>query len=274
MKDSNFIFNWTERLKSEISLMPFSEDDIRKDFISLIYDVSYAFYRGFILLKISELINKHQIAFDTKVYNDFKIHAGRISETVNHPTLITSHINALNRQLLVDSWSTFELCITTLCESVLNENEKEKLLEHQYRDITKTLKQTEIVSEELNRLKRITKKYHLTHVPISRKIDTLFKKTTNYKRNIKRDKDFLNFLGKFRNTIHTNFIYHGVSFEYSFGEAHYLFEDNKIVKWSDPFRPSPRLFFHQTRELIDIWRELVMRIEYSGEILYPDLEQG
>lgn len=35
--------------------------------------------------------------------------------------------------------------------------------------------------------------------------------------------------------MHSNFIYFGQDYEYRFGQAHFLFKNNKQVVWSDPF---------------------------------------
>jgi hypothetical protein len=87
------------------------------------------------------------------------------------------------------------------------------------------------------------------------------------------DKDFLLFLGKWRNTMHTNYIYYGKDYEYKFGHAHFKFENGKIVKWYDPFEPSPRLYFYLIGNLKDIWAVLIRSIKYDKIIEYPDPEQ-
>lgn len=272
MKDADFILNWTEDLKAEIGTLAFKENDIRKDYFGLTYDVAYCYYRGFILLEFSDFINKGYIAFNKEIY-DYKIHVDRVAETVKHPTLTASHFNSLNRSFLIDAWSTFELCVTTMTEAITSEDEKNKLLMHLYYDIKKKVKKIELSTDEELEIQKLTKKKHLTHVPITRKTDLLFKKAKGYGRNEQSDKEFLRFIGKFRNTLHTNFIYYGKDYEYKFGNAHFVFKDGKIVKWADPFSPSPKLYFYLVGNLKEIWKELIKTIKHDELINYPDNEQ-
>lgn len=189
------------------------------------------------------------------------------------PLLAKSQMNYFNRNLLIDTWSTFELCVTIFSGALCSEKEYQKMLTHHYRDICKTLANTQINEIDAERLFELTKKNHLTHVPITRKTDFLFTKASNYYRDVNKDKDFLIFLGKWRNTMHTNFIYYGKNYEYRFGDAHFIFENGKILKWIDPFEPSPKLYFYLVGNLKDIWATLIASIKYEDLIPYPDLDQ-
>jgi hypothetical protein len=272
MNESDFILKWTDDLKTEIKSLTFQDDDIRKDYFDLTYDVAYCYYRGFILFKFSDFINKGQIAFNKEVYN-YKIHINRVAETVKHPPLTAGYFNSLNRSLLIDAWSVFELCVTTLCNGICSKQELCKLLEFHYKEIVGEIKSTKLKDSENSAIRKLTIKRHLTHIPITRKTDFLFKKSKGYGRDIEKDKEYLRFLGRFRNTLHTNFIYYGNEFEYKIGQAHFVFKDNKIVKWYNPFSQPSKLYFYLIGELKEIWKELVMTIEHSGLIQYPDNEQ-
>lgn len=272
MKESNFILQWTEDIKTEINGLPFDSDDIRKDYFGLLYDIAYSYYRGYILLDFADFINKGKILFDQSIYS-YKTHVDRVAETPKHPVLTAGYFNSLNRNLLIGAWSNFELCVTTLCAAISDNNELEKMLTFQFRDTVKQLKNSDIDPRDLEKLKKLTIKEHLTHVPINRKSDFLFKKAKHYSRDLSEDKEFLKFMGKFRNTIHTNFIYYGKDYEYRFGQAHFVFKDKKIVKWADPFKGTPRLFFHLMTFLKEIWKEIILTIDHKEIILYPDNEQ-
>jgi hypothetical protein len=272
MKDADFILNWTEDLKAEIKSLAFAHDDIRKNYFELTYDVAYCYYRGFILLDFSDFINNGYIVFKKEIYEN-KIHIDRVAETTKNPILKKSHFNSLNRNFLIDAWSTFELCVTTIAEAITTEDEKNKLLMHQYNDIKTLIKKIELTEFVDLNIQKLIKKDHLTHVPITRKTDLLFNKAYDYGRNKQCDKEFLKFLGKFRNTLHTNFIYYGKDYEYKFGDAHFIFQDGKIVKWADPFFPSPKLYFYLIGNLKEIWKELINSIKHETLIKYPDNEQ-
>lgn len=270
MKNSNFIIEWVERLKSEMNDLPFIEDDIRKDFYGLINDVAYCYYRPYLLYEISNLTNQKKLDFGL-IKNS--IHIKAIEALTKNTISSKSHFNSLNRNLILDVWSTFEICINTFCEKVCSDQEIDKLLNHKYSDIRKVLPVEKISEQELDSLKDKLKTKHLTHVPIVRKTDALFKKTDNYSRNIEDDKKFLYFFGTFRNSMHSNFIYYGKTFEYKFGHAIFKFKDGEMVKWYDPFDSTPKLYFYLTGNLKDIWRALIDSIKFNDVIYYPNLEE-
>ncbi|HNP69014.1 MAG TPA: hypothetical protein PKH16_13995 [Aequorivita sp.] len=270
MKNSDFIIEWVEKLKSEMDEIPFIEDDIRMDFYGLINDVAYCYYRPYLLYEISELTNNHQLDFRDLKDN---IHVKAIKALTRNSTSKKSHFNSLNRNFILDAWSTFEVCINTFCEGVCSETEIDKLLSHKFSDIKKILPKEKLSDSDLEELKSKLKTKHLTHVPITRKTDLLFKKAKGYSRNIEADKKFLSFFGKFRNTMHSNYIHYGNPFEYSFGSAKFKFENGELVKWYDPFEPTPKLYFYLVGNLKDIWRALIESVKFEGIIYYPNLEQ-
>jgi hypothetical protein len=269
MTDPNYILKWTENLKEEIKQSKFADQDIRKEFLALIYDTCYSYYRASTIFDLADFIATNKVLFE-KELSYYEEHFRRIADTKNKELLQRAHLHYLNRSLLIDSWSMFELCVTTLCDGILSTEKKEKLLYHQYKAVIKEIKSTSLDSAVDIRLQRLLKKEHLTHVPIVRKTDALFSSSTDYPRNKETDKAFLAFFGKFRNTIHTNFIYYGKDYEYYFNDIHFKFEDNKIVKWNDQ---SFKIFFLLVSELKDIWKALASSIVFDDVILYPDNNQ-
>ena len=174
---------------------------------------------------------------------------------------------------MIDSWSVFELCVTTFCKGITTSNELNSLLESNYLEIINMLKNTKINPKDEAKIRKQNIKKSLTHISINRKINFLFKKVNNYGRDINSDKNFLVFFAKFRNTLHTNFIYYGNHYEYKFNEAHFVFENEKLVKWYDPWFRSPILYFNLLTELNNIWREIINCIEHQEIVNYPDEEQ-
>jgi hypothetical protein len=273
MEDADLLLKWTDTLKSEINALSFQEDDIRVDFFGMIYDAAYNYYRGYISYKLSESIKDGQVAFGNKL-STFDTHIKRLMETSIYPTLTQSQMNYFNRHLLTDVWSTFELCTTIFVDSICNDVERESMPNHHYKDICKETKNSEINNRDREKLITLTKKTHLTHVPITRKTDFLFGKAANYFRDNKADKEFLLILGKWRNAMHTNYIYYGKDYDYRYGDAHFKFKNGKLLKWYDPFAPSPRLYFYLVGNLKDIWSVLIKCIKYEKIVEYPDLEQN
>lgn len=273
MGDVDMMLKWSEDLKNEINDLPFKEDDVRKDFLGLLYDIGYTYYRAYMLFDIMYFMSEGRITFDESVYH-YKTHFERGMEIAQTPGFAKSYYNSLNRNFLVSTWSNFELCVTTLCDAISTEEEKSKLLEYEFNELKKVFKKTEIVEDEFESFKEKLVKGHLTHVPITRKTDFLFKKAENYPGNLNEDKAFLIFFGKFRNTIHTNFIYHGKDYEYNFlGKAKFVFKNNEIVKWGDIFGGSPILYFEMKTRLKEIWKNIVFSIKHEEIIYYPVLEQ-
>ena len=269
MTDPNYILEWTENLKTEIRESKFADEDIRKDFLKLIFSISYNYYTASTIFDLANFIIAGKIQFKAELsyYNE---HFKRIADTANKELLQRTHLHNLNRSLLIYSWSTFELCVTTFCAAVIPQEKLEKLLSHQYNEVVKELKSISIDPDLLNKLEKLLKKEHLTHVPIVRKTDVLFSIAKEYPRNKESDKAFLTFFGKFRNTLHTNFIYYGKSYEYHFNEIHFIFQDAKIVKWSDQ---SFKVFFQLVSELKEIWKAVSSSIPFESIIPYPDNEQ-
>ncbi len=150
MKNSDFIIEWVEKLKSEMDGLPFIEDDIRKDFYGLINDAAYCYYRPYLLYEISTLTNKKKLDFGILKEN---MHVKAIEALTKNSTSAKSHFYSLNRNFILDAWSTFEICVNTFCEGVCNEKEIEKLLSHKYSDIIKLLPKGRLNDDELNSLK-------------------------------------------------------------------------------------------------------------------------
>ncbi len=269
MKEVDKMLLWSEDLKKEIEGLPFHEDDIRNSFFGLLYDIGCNYYRGYMLFDLMNLISSGEISFSEATYG-YKNHIDKGIEVANIQLIYQSYYNSLNRNFLVSTWSNFELCVTTLTEAIATEEEKLHLLEFQFSETIRNLKKSEIHPEDLINLKDTLKKDHLTHVPIVRKTDLLFKKANNYSRNISEDKRFLIFLGKFRNTIHTNFIYYGKDYEYTFNnKVLFKFKNKELVKWDDVYFGSPELYFDIKTTIKEIWKSLVMAIDHQDIILYP-----
>jgi len=58
MTDTDYILKWTEDLKAEIKRSEFASQDIRRDFLKLIYDISYSYYRASTIFDLANFINK------------------------------------------------------------------------------------------------------------------------------------------------------------------------------------------------------------------------
>lgn len=270
MKNSDFIIDWVENHRSIVKQFAFVENDVRLDFFGLINDIAYCYYRNYLLFEISTLMSQKKISVDF-VKNNKHIKAVEFLTRGKETSL--SHFNSMNRQLLVDSWSTFEMCLNIFATSVLNQEEINKLLNTNYSNAVKAIGKNILSEEQLEKLKVSLTQENLTHISITRKIDSIFKIVKGYSRNIQDDKKFLLFYLKFRNSMHSNYIYYGKSFEYEFGHAKFIFINEKQIVWSDPFKETPKLYFHLMGNLRDIWKAIILTIPFEERINYPDLDQ-
>ena len=171
------------------------------------------------------------------------------------------------------AWSLFELSISTFYKAVVDEKE----LDRQSNDVYKEVIKNVVVKEGCDlKVKKLLLKASLHQIPIVRKYNYLLKIAKGYSRNIKNDKSFLEFFGKMRNTVHSNFIYYGSEYTYRFGDAEFLFKNEEQVVWSDPFQngklvPSVQLYLHLIGQLNEIVNEIFKCITFDTRIPYPDL---
>ncbi|MDL5512113.1 hypothetical protein QSE00_09835 [Arenibacter sp. M-2] len=138
------------------------------------------------------MTNKQKLDFGNLKNN---IHVKAIGGLTKNSHSKKSHFNSLNRNFILDAWSTFEICVNTFCEGVFTEPEIDKLLSYKFSELNKMLPKGRLTDLELNELKSNLETKHLTHVPIIRKTDLLFKKVKGYPRNIEDDKIFYPFSG-------------------------------------------------------------------------------
>jgi hypothetical protein len=181
---------------------------------------------------------------------------------------MSGHLSHHHRNLIISSWSAFELLVTTLCENILPIDIKNELLSFQFDEIKKRLK----VEENAEIRSKFSKK-HLTHVPMPRKCNKLFSLIqNNYSRNRKEDEQFLGFLGDFRNTMHTNFIYYGSkNKKYVFNTIEFCFIPNKLVRYNDSTPYGPTLPLDIIDRLIAISLAISLALNIENKIRYPDL---
>jgi len=259
------IQRYLEFIKQDGAQIPFDENDVRTAFFGLIYDVVDNYYRGVVFVELIKSIGAQKILIEkTEIINR---HIENLIQIAVHPDLFASHRNNINRSILTDSWSAFELGITVLSDHALAEEVKSELLEEQYIKIIDGLKGAPIEEQILKKLKRQFIKNHLTHVSINRKCDKLFKLIeANYERVVDSDKLFLTFYGKYRNCLHSNYIYYGNDFSYTFEGVNFSFENRKPVR-SDKmdFTYHPNLVM----ELGRIFKAVAVAINFDEMIPYP-----
>ena len=141
MKNSDFIIEWVEKLRNDSKNFDYNDDDVRINFFWFINDIAYCYYRNYLLIEVSTLIYEKKIDFNSLSSN---IHFKAIDALIKNDISYQSHFNSMNRSFIVDGWSTFEHCISIICQSICTSEELDKLLNTEYNSIKKLLKKSEI----------------------------------------------------------------------------------------------------------------------------------
>lgn len=241
----------------------FNDNDIRKHFLELHSSILMNFFRGYVLVDIMEGFDKKELAFHENANKPL----AKIFEVFKNDSHYYSYINSLHRRLFLDAFSNFDFCITTFCNAIIPATQRETLLNWKFNDLQPKLKEVNLGIQDA--IQKKVKENHISHVPIDRRIRTLFKLAKkNYTRCQIHDKQFLEFIRRLRNTHHANFNYWGDKFEFNFGSAHYIFEDNKSVFWKDEYRDEIELNLDLVEEIRNIWIELINSIGFQENIPY------
>jgi hypothetical protein len=245
--------------------------DIRKDHFLYSIDILKAYQRGVTTFEISKMVIEEKLS--EKVKDDLlRRYVNEYGQISTVDKINFSHRNQINRSVVIDSWSQFEFSITTICEFVLKGPELDTLFSEKYDEIVKAVGQQSVSDEVKEKLKKKLIEKHLTHIPITRKCDKLFKYCKNYKRDIDADKKFLQFFGKIRNTMHSTYIYFGNNFEYVFSDIRTVFENGKPVYHRQPV--GLKFYFDLAIELNKVFTAIVSAIEFSGKMDYPTMEDS
>lgn len=255
-----------EQIKSDIYSSPFEEDDMRREFFHLQFDVLNNYYSGCSFLALANHLPTGNVLFSKGEIERIDLHIQRLTEIGIHPTLNASFRNNINRSVVVDSWSVFEFCLTIIGDYVLSETEKNELLAEQYLVINDILKNITIPDKENEKLKKILSKRHLTHVSVNRKCDKLFTKTKFYPRDVSADKQFLLFYGRYRNCLHSNYIYYGNDTEFEFKGIRFLFHNGQPVTHG---QFDIKYHFDLAIEMMEIFKSIMLTIDYESKIPYP-----
>lgn len=270
-KELDFMKKWNGELLQLSNKIPFDKGDIRSDYFKTSYTNTNHFYLSYMNMVISKLFHSGKVQ---KVHSDFELFEDHLEKIINlstYPSYLRTHFNTLNQRIFIIAWSLFELAIATFYEAVVEDTELKKQKEENFNEL---LKLVTINNGKEDKIKKMFIKQSLHEIPIVRKYNYLLKKANGYSRNLKADRTFLEFFGKLRNTMHSNFIYYGKYFEYNFGDAHFVFKNKEIVRWTDPFDtkqvPSVELYYHLIGNLNMIALEIFKCNPTEVFIPYPD----
>jgi hypothetical protein len=238
----------------------FGSDDIRSSFVDGYFQILRTYYLAYyhidsedILIRYSEIYPKVEIKRE-----NLAIH-------------FQNQKNLLNSFLIINCWSNFELFITLFSLAILDDNQIDKLLKVDYDRIKKILGKLEIEETVDEKLKKLIKN-HIAHAPIIYKYGKLFKLIDNYpsKRDKPTDREFLDFFGKLRNCIHSNYIFYGNStYSYTYDGEVFTLEPGKLILHEPSNEDS---IFKLVKNLTEIGKVIIEGIAYDKEIYDPSVE--
>ena len=253
-----------DKLKNEIDAYPLKTDDLRTSYIELTYSSLELYYRQWCSVYSAKIISKKEIDLTDKEKEILEIFIGAVSNN----TAFVSVRNGIHRSLLTETWSVFEFCLTYICGQVFDAETKNELLEHDFKEIGKILTRCQASEADTKKAKKLFSKGHLSHVPVNRKYNKLHSIfTDNYNGDWEIDKEFLEFYGKYRNCMHTNYIYHGNDKEYTFLDTTYTFTNGEAVAHSK--EPDITDMFKLSLLLKTTCRRLFDSIQYTDLLEYP-----
>ena len=113
----------TERIKNTIYDLKLKDNDVRKAYFENFYVVVYDYYKGRVFFEISKQIGKGNVRF-TKEIHALDSHIKRVYEIADHQLLSQAFHNDLNRKLLLESFTNFDVTLNLCFEKVISLSDK------------------------------------------------------------------------------------------------------------------------------------------------------
>ncbi|MBN1970745.1 MAG: hypothetical protein JW870_15365 [Candidatus Delongbacteria bacterium] len=256
-KHTDKILTYLNKIRNKVKSMHYVEGDVRLEFYQYINSIIDSYFKGHSYLELlNDIHNKRLINPDEL---ERKVHFFHLLDNNLIDEKRTAYYSDTTRRLILDSWTIFELTITTILLNLFPNEEIEKWLSEDYKVIMDLIADTALDDTAIKKISRLLKnnqviKGHLTHYPVTRRIDKLFKKIrpkypTN--RDLEDDILYLRFLSKYRNSIiHFNTLYFGKKYEeYIFKGEKFIFRNSKLI-----IEPKKPMEFELVMELIDIFK--------------------
>lgn len=239
----------------------FGENDIRPAFLDGYFQILRTYYCAHFQLDSDDILTKYR-----EIYPDANLKREDIS--ARH---LQGHKNLLNSFLIINCWSNFELFVTLFSQKVLPQNEIDDLLNGDYNNLKKILNGYKLDNNTEEKLKKMVR-HNLAHVPMPSKYGKLLKMIAKYPgtRNVKEDREFLEFFGRLRNCIHSNYIFYGAEEKvYSFNGEKFTFTPDKVLSH---YPAEDSSIFKLTLNIKEIFLLIVQGIPYSNEIFDPSMD--
>jgi hypothetical protein len=173
---------------------------------------------------------------------------------------LDNYHSILRLNLLNGSWVCFESSLDEIFKAVISAGVRERMELKYYHQVVRLLRGFEINGELDERLRR---KLRNRHIPINNKWNAILKLGYPDHRDVKRDRDFLEFFSSCRNCMHNNSIsFKDARFETKFGN--FDFYEGKAINFI-----TPDLITNMVYELAEIYWALCSSFDYKGVIVDP-----
>jgi hypothetical protein len=253
-----------QELQTLISLInsyheKYGGNDIRSSFIDGYFQILRTFYAAYFHLDSEDILETYR-----EIYPEVDIKRENLS------IHLQGHKNLLNSFLIINCWSNFEFFVTLFSNEILTDIQVDGLLKVDYDRFKKIIKGIEITDSIENKLSKLIKN-HIAHTPVMYKYGKLLKLIDTYptNRNKVNDRDFLDFFGKLRNCIHSNFIYFGSNeYSYTYMEEVFTFVPQSLISQTNSQENS---IFRLSQNLKNIGVTIIENIEYDNEIYDPSI---
>lgn len=224
--ETNYVLDFIVGAMKDLEI--YGERDIRYDYFDLMHSLIINYsqsIKNFFLRAFSEYEQGKSLEFLNKITEEeFK---GKLDPIeFRYRSLKTN----LERNLIIESWSTFEFAITTIFENVFKNAGQSMAKEKNKKEFKKILKKR-FVDTENAVLDSTADELASTldfHLPTIYKIDKIAKDFSSDYPEKKKDIEFLRFYNRLRNGIHNNFIYKGKGCDdFEFEGNIYQFKDGE-----------------------------------------------
>ncbi|MCT3763275.1 hypothetical protein ACNFU2_01165 [Chryseobacterium sp. PTM-20240506] len=254
----------TEKIKKTIYDLKLKDNDVRKAYFENLYAIVYDYYKGKVFFEISKQIGKGNVRFAKEIYV-LNSHIKRVYEIADHQLLSQAYQNDINRKLLLESFTNFEVTLNLCFEKVISLSEKNKILDDLNKKILRICKYLE--AEKYNELLSELRKS--SFIPLSRKFRFVANRIKNsYSGNYKEDVIFIEFCSKLRNIFsHSNGLYLGKDFEHSFQNVKFSFVNNQFLVMDGN---NSAIILQINEKFTDIMYRLLNCFNDIDYIEYPD----
>ena len=267
MEDLTHIEWEIDGLIAEIKAHPQGTEDMRRSYLELTLSGFNSYYLQWLTIQAGGIMRHRKPSLPASATQEEILTLNKfLNTTINDGYHLRTR--GSYRSLILDSWSTFEFCVTYVCIHLLDDKAQRDLLDVEFKKIDKIISKYTIEEDDKRKILKAYSKDHLSHLPVTRKYEhiySLFKK--NYTGTWVEDKKFLEFFGKYRNSMHSNFIYHGNDAEYNILGINYRFTDGDPINQSE--KSTANNMFDLALELKNICRRLFDAIDYPGLIPFP-----